>query len=137
MSSVRRVDQLSVFLENRAGQMALLSTCLAEAGVKIQALSVADTIEHGLVRLVVDNPDAICPLLDSNGFNCLHATCLAVELPNRIGSVAEFADQLADANVNIQYLYGSVLPDHPSALLIVRVLDLDAAEAALSAWEPS
>jgi hypothetical protein len=136
MSNVRQVDQLSVFLENRAGQMALLCSCLVEAGVNVEAISVADTIEHGLVRLVVDHPDRICSVLESNGFNCLRATVLAVELPNRSGALASFADCLGNAGVNIQYVYGSLLPADEQGLVIVRVLDVAAAEKALLEWTP-
>ena len=134
MPKVRRVQQLSVFLENRAGQMALFCSCLAEAGAHVLALSVADTIEHGLVRCVVDKPDDLCAAISTYGFNCLRAEVLAVELPDRIGSLASFAECLGNADVNIQYLYGSHLPDEDNGLLIVRVLDLDAAEKALENW---
>ncbi|MBW3622567.1 MAG: amino acid-binding protein [Armatimonadetes bacterium] len=134
MSSVRRIEQISVFLENRSGQMALLCSSLADAGVNVLAVSVADTVEHGLVRIVVDNPDQVCSVITTNGFNCLRAEVLAVELPNRKGSLAEFSESLGAAGVNIQYLYGSLLPTNEKGLLIVRVLDLDVAEKALENW---
>ena len=137
MSNVRRVEQLSVFLENRAGQMALFCSSLAEAGVNVLAVTVADTVEHGLIRIVTDNADPVCAVITANGFNCLRAEVLAVEAPNRKGALAEITDALAQAGVNIQYLYGSLLPDDEKGLLIVRVLDLDAAEQALSSWNPS
>jgi hypothetical protein len=131
MLKVQRVQQLSVFLENRAGQMALLCSCLADAGVNVSALSVADTIEHGLVRCVADNPDAACDALDGYGFNCLRTDVLEVELPDKIGALATFAECLGSAGVNIQYCYGSRYPQGGMGLLYVRVLDLEAAEEAL------
>jgi hypothetical protein len=134
MPKVWRVDQLSVFLDNRAGQMALLCTSLAEAGVNVIASSVADTVEQGLIRLVVDNTDHVCEVVKSNGFNCLRAEVLAVEVANKTGQLAEFSETLANAGVNIQYLYGSLLPGHDRGLLIVRVLDIEAAETALQGW---
>jgi hypothetical protein len=133
MANVKRVQQLSVFLENRAGQMALLCTCFAEAGVNVAALSVADTIEHGLVRCVVDDPDAACNAIDGYGFNCLRTDVLEMELPDKSGALAAFADCLGSAGVNIQYFYGSRYPAGGMGLLYVRVLDLDAAEEALAA----
>jgi hypothetical protein len=134
MPKVWRVEQLSVFLENRAGQMALLCTSLAESGVNVLATTVADTVEHGLIRVVVDNTDHVCEVVKSNGFNCLRAEVLAVEVSNATGQLAAFSEALASAGVNIQYLYGSILPDQDRGLLIVRVLDIEAAENALKDW---
>jgi hypothetical protein len=134
MPKVWRVDQLSVFLENRAGQMALLCSSLAEAGVNVLASSVADTVEHGLIRVVVDNTDHVCEVIRSNGFNCLRAEVLAVEVSKETGQLAVFGETLANAGVNIQYLYGSLHPDQDRGVLIVRVLDMEAAEKALQNW---
>lgn len=135
MSRVRRVEQLSVFLENRAGQMALFCSSLAEAGVNVLAVAVADTVEHGLIRIVADHADPVCAVITTNGFSCLRAEVLAVEVPNRKGALGELSERLAEAGVNIQYLYGSLLPTDETGLLVVRVLDLDAAEKALEGWD--
>lgn len=137
MANVRRLEQLSVFLENRAGQMALLCSSLAEAGVNVLAISVADTIEHGLVRCVTDQTDAVCEAIISNGFNCLRTEVLVVELPSATGTLAEMSELLASEGVNLQYLYGSHLPADAGGLLVLRVLDLDHAEQILNSWTPS
>lgn len=134
MLSVRRVEQLSVFLENRSGQMALFCSSLAEAGVNVLAVTVADTVEHGLVRIVSDDADQVCEVITANGFNCLRAEVLAMEVPNRRGALAEISNRLAKAEVNIQYLYGSLRPEDEKGVLILRVLDIDAAEQALESW---
>jgi hypothetical protein len=114
--------------------MALLCSCLAEAGAKIIALTVADTVEHGLVRCVVDHPDDACRVVEENGFNCLRAEVLAIEIPNPSASLASFTEHLAQEGINLQYLYGSHLPSDEQGLLILRVLDLDEAEESLGRW---
>jgi hypothetical protein len=96
------------------------------------ALSVADTIEHGLVRCVVDRTDDACRAIESSGFNCLQTEILRVELPERIGALSEFAEILAEAGVNLLYFYGCLHPSVNIGILFVRVLDLELAEEALS-----
>ena len=136
MPKLRRVQQLSVFLENRPGQLSLLCDCIAEADVRILAMTVADTVEHGLVRIVVDEPDAADRVIKEGGFNCLRTEALAVELPDTVDALCRVSDSLSRAHVNIQYLYGSRIEPDAAQLMIVRVLDLDRAEEAIRAGSP-
>ncbi len=134
---LRREKQLSVFLENKPGQLADLCGILAEANINIRAVSVVDTVEHGLVRLLVDQPDKAREKAQEAGFNFLEAEVLTVKLPDRPGILAELARLLGNAGLNIQYLYGSTTEIGQPALVVLRVLDIDRAEEVLTNWQAS
>ena len=121
------VEQISIFLENRAGVVADLCAHLTEREINIQAIAVLDTIDIGTVRMVVDDPEKAKEALASAGAAYVTVKCLAVEVPDRPGGFAGVAHKLSLAGVNIEYIYASTLPDAEKAVGIFRVSDLERA----------
>ena len=102
------VEQLSVFLENRAGRLAELAHALGDAGHDMKVLSVADTSEFGVARLLCDRPNAARDVLKAEGFGVTLTPVIAVEVPNRPGGLASVLELLGGAAINIGYAYGTV-----------------------------
>jgi hypothetical protein len=119
--------QLSVFLENKPGVLAELCRTLAAAGIAIRGLSASDTVDHAVVRMVVDDPVAAAHLLGERGTLVIETPILSLTVPQPDG-LARVADELSRASVNIEYAYGNT-----SGILFLRVSDLEKAQAALRA----
>lgn len=128
-----KVKQLSVFLENKAGTMAELSHLLADKGINLRALCVADTQDFGIVRLITTEPEQAALEVREAGYICTITEVLAVAVDDTAGGMNGILVALADANLSIEYTYASLSPKAGKAFLIVRVKDNDAAEAALTA----
>lgn len=127
------VRQISVFLENKAGRLAKVTRLLGEQGINIRALSIADTTDFGILRMIVNDPERAERLLRDAGFAVTTTGVLAVEIPDRPGGLAEILDVLEGAGMNIEYLYAFVNKVSPDALVMVRVEDLGRAAEALTA----
>ncbi len=123
--------QLSLFLENRPGVLAIASKHLAGAGINIRALTVADHVDHAVVRMVVDQPQKAVHVLGEGGVLVIESDVLEVEIPDRPGALAAVAQKLAKARVNIDYAYGSSGAAKGRATLFLHVSDLKKARAAL------
>ena len=121
------VEQISIFLENRAGVVADLCAHLTEREIDIRAITVLDTIDIGTVRMVVDDPDKAKEALAAAGAAYVTVRCLAVEVPDRPGGFANAARKLSLSGVNIEYIYASTLPGAEKAMGIFRVSDLERA----------
>ena len=118
--------QLSVFLENRAGVLARLADDLARHKVSIRALTVANLVDHAVVRLVVSDPQRALHLLGERGVLAFASDVLAVDVPDGSRAVADLARRLARAGINIDYAYGS------GSALYIHVSDLRKARGALA-----
>jgi hypothetical protein len=118
--------QLSVFLENRAGVLARLADDLARHQVSIRALTVANLVDHSVVRLVVSDPQRALHLLGERGVLAFTSDVLAVEVPDGSRTIADLARRLGRAGINIDYAYGS------GPAVYVHVSDLKKARAALA-----
>ena len=127
------IDQLSVFLENRAGKLADITNQLAEAGIDIEALTIADTAEFGVARLIVDSPKKALSVLKLGGFVGSLTQVIAIRMKNEPGSLARIANMLADAEISVEYLYACVAREEGSAFVILRVENIEAAVALLEA----
>lgn len=125
------VEQLSVFLENKPGVLASVCTALADAGVNLRALSVSDTVDHAVVRLITTDPGLARSILERGGALVVETDVLVVTLSNKPGSLAEVAKKLADAKVDIEYSYGSA-GAVDEGILVVRVDDIEKAKKALA-----
>ena len=125
------IDQLSVFLENKAGSLAELTGQLAEAEIDIESLTIADTTEFGILRLIVDAPKKALSVLKLGGFVASLTPVIALKMQNRPGSLAKIARTLADAGISIEYLYACVAREVDSAFVILRVEDNPEAAAGL------
>lgn len=126
-----RVNQLSVFLENKSGRLADVTRTLADAGINIRALSIADTIDYGLLRLIVNDPVAARDALAKAGFTVALTDVLAIEVPDRPGGLANIIEILAQAGINIEYMYAFVGRSGEHAIVVFRIEKLDQATTIL------
>lgn len=115
-----KVDQLSIFLENRAGRLAEVTRILSEAGVNIRALSLADTSDFGILRLIVSDFETAKTKLKEAGFTVGRTTVVAVEIPDLPGGLHNILSMLQDSNINVEYMYAFVQQSGNSAVLIFR-----------------
>jgi hypothetical protein len=121
------VEQISVFLENKAGRLAEVSRILAGAGVNIRALSLADTSDFGILRLIVNDNDKAKDALREHGFTVGKTDVVAVEVEDRPGGLHKILDCLFRANINVEYMYAFVQQSGSNAVIIFRFDDLDGA----------
>jgi len=129
---VMRVEtQLSAFLDNRAGVLADLAADLGRHGICIRALTVANLVDHAVIRLVVTDPQKALHLLGDRGVLALTSEVLAIDMPDQAGALADIARRLARAGVNIEYAYGSGPASAGRAVAYMHVSDLKKARAAL------
>lgn len=126
-----KVRQVSVFLENKSGRLYEVCKCLADAGVNIRALAIAETADYGVLRLIVNDPDTAVRVLTQENFTVSETEVIAVEVPDRPGGLAGVLAPLYDANVNIEYLYCFVEKSGESAIVVFRVEQIDRAIQAL------
>jgi hypothetical protein len=130
---MRVETQLSAFLENRAGALSELAADLAQHGISIRAITIANLVDHSVVRLIVSEPQKALHLLGDRGVLVTTSEVLAVEVPDQTGSLARMAGALARAGVNIDYAYGSSPDTRRRSIVYVRPSDLRKARAALRA----
>jgi hypothetical protein len=126
------VEQISVFLENTSGRLAEVAGVLADAGVNIRALSLADTAEFGILRLIVDQNDRAKQALKEGGFTVARTEVVALEVPDRPGGLARILRGLDDAGINVEYMYAFVRRSGDNAILVVRFDEPGNAVAALT-----
>ena len=128
-----RIKQLSVFLENRAGRLAYVTRVLADAGVNLLALSLADTTDFGILRLIVDDVEKAVDALKENEVICMVNEVMAVEVADEPGGLAKVLEVLQQAGVNVEYMYAFSQRQTGRAALIFRFDDPDKAMEALQA----
>ncbi len=126
------IKQLSVFVENKSGRLAEITSTIAKAGIDIRALSIADTTDFGILRLVVDKPYEAEKALKEAGLTVSLTDVIAVGIPDRPGGFAETMCKIADKDVGVEYMYAFISRDHDRAYLIMRVADNEKAIAALN-----
>jgi len=129
--TVEVVEQLSVFLENKPGVLADVCKALAEGGVNLRAISVSDTVDHAVVRLVTTEPGIARSILERGGALVVETNVLVLTLANEPGALAEVAGKLSEAKVNIEYSYGSA-GGEDAGILVLRVRDIEKAKQALA-----
>lgn len=117
-----KVHQLSVFIENKAGRVSEVAELLGAAGVNIRGFSVSDTADFGILRLVVDDPASAAACLKEAGFTVKDSKVVCIKLPDTPGALAEALKIVADAGVNIEYVYSLV-----STYVVLNVADPDRA----------
>ena len=125
--------QLSVFLENKPGVLARLCDSFADSKINILALTVSDTVDHAVVRLIVSHPEKALRLLEERGVLVVETEVLVLLLPHLPGALARIAERLSKAKVNIEYAYGTAAPGKPRSYFVLRVDDLAKARRALKA----
>ena len=118
------LNQLSIFLENKAGRLADATAAIAGAGVDVRAISIADTADFGILRVIVDRPDAALAALSEAGFTTRTAEVLSLEIADRPGALAEVLRAFKESGVNIEYLYASLEKNEDKAVVIFKVEDI-------------
>lgn len=110
-------------MENKPGALFNLTRYLSEKNINIEGISIADTADHAIVRLVVDKPNEAIHLLGDIGILVLESELLAVSLTNEPGTLANFCQKLIDMGSSIEYAYGSSFPESSDVTLYIRVVD--------------
>ncbi len=128
-----KVEQISIFLENRAGRLAEVTRVLGESGVNIRALSLADTSDFGILRLIVSDFEKAKTVLKDNGFTVGRTNVVAVEVDDSPGGLHRILHLLSTQGVNVEYMYAFVQQSGQSAILIFRFDRTDQAIEILSA----
>lgn len=122
-----KVDQLAVFLENKSGRLAAITRALSDNNINIRALSVADTADFGILRLIVDNTEKAARVLKEEGFTVGKADVIAVEVADKPGGLSRVLVVLHEAGINVEYMYAFVEKSGENAVLIFRFDDPDMA----------
>src|ERR1700730_1342038 len=123
--SVEKMTQLAVFLENRPGALARVCEALAKAGVNIHALTVSDTHDHSVVRMIVSDPTKALMLLGERGVLAVENDVLCIDANNQPGVLGKIADALSRAEVNIEYAYFATGESSPKGIIVLRASDVD------------
>jgi hypothetical protein len=127
------IKQLSVFIMNSKGRLAHLTRVLGEAGVDLHSLSIADTANFGIVRAIVDDNEKALKVLRENGYTVNITELLALAVEDIPGGLATSLEVLDDAEIGIEYLYSYVRKPHVSALILLKVDDMEKAVTVLAA----
>jgi hypothetical protein len=122
-----QAEQISVFLENKAGRLAEVTGILSEANVNIRALAVADTSDFGVLRLIVDDNIKAVKALKNRGFTVGRTDVVAVEVEDRPGGLHLLLDMLNKAEINVEYMYAFVQHSGENAVMIFRFDNIDEA----------
>jgi len=117
------VQQLALFLENKPGALAVVCDALAEAKINIFGLTVSDTTDHAVVRMVVSSTDRAMTVFESYGALVVESDVLMIQNDNRPGSLSRIAHALSSKKINIDYGYLASMPSAKKGLLILRVTD--------------
>ena len=125
------IQQLSVFVENKKGGMAEIREILKNREINIRALSIADTTDYGVLRLIVDNPEAAVEGLKDGGITVTVTDVIAVELPDRPGGLHEAVLALTRADISIEYMYAFLCQLRGRAYVVLRVGDNEKAAGVL------
>ena len=125
------IDQISVFVENRPGRLAEITEIIGNAGIDMCAMSIADTTDFGILRLIVDDPGKALELLRSAECVVSVTQVLAVSIEDQPGSLAKVLRILADAGISIEYLYAFITRKEGNAYVVFRLEDNGAATALL------
>jgi hypothetical protein len=126
--------QLSIFLENKPGVLAEVCKTLGTYGINIRGMSISDTVDHAVLRLIVDDPQKAIHILGEHGALVVETDVLAVELPDRPGELAKLARKFARGKVNIEYAYGTSAG--AQATIFLRVSDVKKAMQCVSPKKP-
>ena len=127
-----KITQISVFLENRKGRLYDVCALLGKNSINIRALTIAETEEFGILRIVVDKPQDAVQVLKKNNFVAHLTEIVAVEVQDEPGGLARILQILNDNNINIEYMYAFVERSGGKALLVFRFDDPDKAIAVLT-----
>ena len=126
------IKQISIFVENKPGRLAEITEAIAAAGIDIRALSIADTTDFGILRLIVDKPEAAVLALKEAGLTVSITNVIAVGIDDTPGAFSVPMRILADAGIDVEYMYAFITRNSEKAYVILRVADNDAAAKVLT-----
>ena len=126
------IQQLSVFLENRAGQLSAVTELLAQNHVDMQALNIAETADYGVLRLIVDMPQRAARLLRENGFIVRETPVVQAPVSDKPGGLNAVLSSIAAADIDIEYMYSGMSQKNGLAYMIFRVGDPERFNAVLA-----
>ena len=127
------IYQISVFLENRAGQLAEITGILAENGIDLRALSIAETADYGILRIIVNNAEKATSILLQNSYILSMTPVLVISVPDQPGGVAPVLAALAEGNIDIEYMYSLFTHKEGKAYMVFRVSEEEKFKALLTA----
>lgn len=119
------IKQISVFLENKSGRLVRVAEVLGEAGINLRGLSIADTSDFGILRMIVDQPDKAVTTLKEKGIMASVTDVIAIEVPDHPGGLAKVLAYLNEAGINIEYLYSFIEKAAANAIIMMRVERID------------
>ena len=126
------VKQISIFIENKKGSLAELTRFIAASNINLLALSIADTQDFGIVRIITDNPDSAREILKNEGYTVTATSVIAVSIDDTPGSMASVLEVLNDNDITVEYTYAFMSSAPGKAYVIFRVDNNDKAKLALS-----
>jgi hypothetical protein len=119
------VYQISVFLENRAGQFAEITRVLADNGIDLRAISIAETTDYGILRMIVDDAEKTTAILMQHGYLLSMTPVLVVAVPDRPGGIAPVLATLAEGNMDVEYMYSLFTHIEDRAYIVFRVSETE------------
>lgn len=122
-----KISQLSIFLENRSGRLARITTALGNAGINIRATSLADTSDFGILRLIVSDTEKALKVLKDQGFTVLISEVVAVAVPDTPGALGNVLSIMEHGGLDVEYMYVFVEKDRGQAIVIFRFDDIEKA----------
>jgi hypothetical protein len=126
-----KLKQLSLFLENKPGTLSLPCRILAKAGISLVTLTVADTLQFGILRIVVRDWEKAKKILEDNGCVVKVSDVVAIQVPDQPGGLMQILDVLETARINVEYMYAFTSKQEDKGVLVFRFDDADAAIQAL------
>lgn len=122
------IKQISIFIENRKNALSELTNVLAEHKINIRTLSIADTSDFGIARIIVEKPEQVQAALERSHYIVKITPVIAVEIPDEAGSLNKILKILADNGRNVEYMYGFTGHKSNTAYMIIRSTDIPATE---------
>jgi hypothetical protein len=119
------IQQISIFLENKSGRLADVTRAISEAGINLRAISIADTADFGILRVIVDKPEAALSALAAAGYTTRTTDVLALEIMDVPGALSKVMDVFKQTGVNIEYLYASLEKSGGKAVVIFKIEDIE------------
>ena len=126
---MKTIQQVSVFLENRSGQLAEITKVLSKENINLRALNIAETADYGLLRLIPDDPRRAANILMENSFLVTLNPVVAISVKDQPGGLCAVLSVIADAGISVDYMYSIFNSDNDKAYMIFRVSDPSRLEA--------
>jgi hypothetical protein len=126
------IKQISVFMKNEPGRLTKVTKLIADAQLDIRALTVAETADFGILRLIVSDPDKAYKILKENQIAVVEHDVLGVEVEDKPGGLAKIIEMLAKEKINIEYVYAFVAKSREKAYVVLRLGDLEAGKKVLA-----